>query len=336
MAEKRIYNIGKVRYNAELSERFLFPFPQLNYLTAGAVFDRMTLITSATDSGKTTLTSQIVCEAIRQGYKVCAYLGEDGSEEASNRFYRQVTPYSPDKYIRAVYKQNGKDTNIREWKLSEEEWNKAHDFFDDNLFLFNIKLRHNVGELLAAFDEGREQGCKVFVVDNFENVEYAGENENKNFKDIAIALRDYAVINKVHIIAVAHLRKMEREVIIPDINDVKGSSAVANTAKNVLVLLRLDKIDKSAREYKRLTRLVEGNGYNIGECDSVILVEKTKGNKLGAVGLKYDSRTNAYTEAYRKYADAEDRVLSPYAKASIKDATIDDLTEIDDDGDMPF
>ena len=294
----------------------------------------MTLITSATDNGKTTLTSQIVCEAIRQGYKVCAYFGEDGSEEAADRMYRQITPYSPEKYIRTPYKQNGRDTNIAEWKLNKDDWNKAHDFFDENLFLFDIRLKHDVNELLAAFDEGREQGCKLFVVDNFENVEYDGENENKHFKDIAIALRDYAVRYKVHIIAVAHLRKMEREVVIPDINDVKGSSAVANTAKNVLVLLRTDKLDRSAREYKRLSRLVDNNGYNLEECDAVILVEKTKGNKLGIVGLKYDSRTNAYKEAHRRYADA-DSVVSPYANPK-KDTSIDDLTPIEDDGDMPF
>ena len=56
-----MYNIADVPYQYELKERFLFPFSQLNYLTGGGILDRITLIGSGTNNGKTTLAAQIVC-----------------------------------------------------------------------------------------------------------------------------------------------------------------------------------------------------------------------------------------------------------------------------------
>lgn len=294
--DERIYDIGLVPPCSDLEERFLFPFEKLNYLTSGAVLDRLTLITSSTDNGKTTLASQVLCEAIRQGYKAAAYFGEDRGSEAASRLYRQLVPYSRTSYVEKAYVQNGKRTCITEQFLSPAMWKSAHDFYAGKLFLYNTRLPHDIDGLLEGFEQARQKGCRVFLLDNMETVEYEGENENKRFKDIAIALRDYAINKKVHVLIVAHVRKMEREVILPTIDDVKGSSAVANTAKNVISIIRTDKLDADSPQYRRLSNLLAKEKYDLCEADAVLFVLKTKGRRLGAVALKYNAITNTYSE----------------------------------------
>lgn len=335
MAEEkksRIYDIGIVPYRAELAERILFPFSQLNYLTNGGILDRLTLITSSTDNGKTTLASQIICDCIKQGYKVAADFGEDTGTEASERIYKQFTTYNRDNYIPLNYEQNGKKTNVTEYFLTKAKWDEAHDFFAEKLFIYNTLCTHDIDNILGGFTEAFNLGCRVFVLDNMENVEYDGDNENKRFKDIAIALRNFAIKKKVHIIVVAHIRKMEREVIVPTLDDVKGSSAVSNTAKNVIAIIRTDKIDKEDKPYKRLQSLCKLNNYDVDKADAVLFVLKTKGKKLGLVCLNYNTVTNTYYEIGKideKKVETDKAILHA---PKTQQMSIEDT----EDGDLPF
>lgn len=331
--KRRIYDIGEVPYVAELAERFLFPFAQLNYLTNGGILDRLTLITSSTDNGKTTLASQIICECIKQGYKVAAYFGEDRGSEATARIYKQFVPYAKENYVAMNYERNGKRTNITEYFLTQPKWQEAHEFFKENLYLYNTLCSHDIDSIILGFDEAYKNGCKVFLLDNMENVEYEGENENKRFKDIAIALRDYAINHKVHIIDVAHIRKMERDVIIPTLDDVKGSSAVANTAKNVLSIIRTDKLDHDGAPYRQLKKLCTMNNYDVDKADAVLFVLKTKGRKLGLVCLKFNAITNTYYEIGKideKKEESAKPILYPPKLQQIG------ITDEAEDGDLPF
>lgn len=334
----RIYDIGAVPYSTDLAERFLFPFSQLNYLTNGAILDRLTLVTSSTDNGKTTLASQIVCECIRQGFKVAAYFGEDRGSEACDRLYKQFTPYDKSNYIMRNYEQNGKKTNVTEWYLTQGKWSEAQEFFSGNLFLYNTLCEHDIDNIILGFDEAFKQGCRVFILDNMEQVEYEGENENKRFKDIAIALRNYAINKKVHIIVVAHIRKMEREIIIPTIDDVKGSSAVSNTAKNVISIIRTDKLDHESKPFANLRKVCKLNNYDADKADAVLFVLKTKGKKLGLVGLGYNTITNTYYELPKLDVNKPEPEKSTMYAPKAQQMSIEDEGDGDyeEDGKLPF
>ena len=86
---QKIYDIGLVPKREELAERFMFPFSQINYLLNGGEFDRVTLITSSTDNGKSTIASQIICDIIRQGYNCACFFGEDTPYESQDRIFKQ-------------------------------------------------------------------------------------------------------------------------------------------------------------------------------------------------------------------------------------------------------
>lgn len=323
---KKIYNIADVPQYTDMEQRFIFPYGTLNYLLNGGVFDRVTMITSATDNGKTTLCSDVIRSIIEQGYKVCAFFGEDTPRESRDRIYRQATEYSSENIIYKPYYVNGKQTNCGEYFLSDEAYKKAEEKFKDKLFLYNTKADASVEEILKGFEEARvEHGCKVFVIDNVEQFEFSSENENKAIKDIVIQIRDYAINNKVHIFLVAHLRKTEREVVLPDLNDVKGTSAMVNIAKNVLIVLRMDKIDHNSKQYKELANLVRLNNYDLDQADCLIKVAKTKGRKLGFTCLKFNKVTNTYYECKKldeKKEDDDKPVI--FTPAQMKLTPVDD------------
>ena len=292
---QKIYDIGLVPKKQDLSERFMFPFSQINYLLNGGVFDRVTLITSGTDNGKTTFSSQIICDIIKQGYNCACFFGEDTAYESQDRIFKQSLYGEERSLVYKPYIANGKETNCGEWVLTDEAWEIAKNKFAGKLFLYNTMASASVDEILSGFEEARtKHNCKVFLLDNCDQFEFSTENENKALRDIVIKIRDYAINKKVHIFLISHIRKMERGVILPTIFDIKGSSSLGNISKNILIVVRMDKIDKNTKEYKSLKSLLEMNNYNLDEADCLVHIAKTKGRKIGFECLKYNKKTNTY------------------------------------------
>lgn len=338
MKFNNIYDIGDIKYKAEMEERAVYPFSQLNWLTGGAKLNRLVIITAKTDEGKSTLASMFLCEFIKQGFICFADFGEDEGDEACERIYKQYTAYEKDNYIAKQYIQNGKATNIFEYKLSEKKFNDARDFFKNKLYLFDIMKSANIENLLSALDEARSVGCQIGLIDNLENVEYEGENENKQFKDISIALRNYAKKYNMLIILVAHTKKTDREVLIPNTDDIKGSSAVANTAKEIICIVRTDKMDKESKQYKSLKRIVAQNNYDIDEADGIIFVQKTKGRKIGMFTVKYNLYTNTYYECKKineSEKDSDKVVIYDTKQESTKQRSVFKDAKLID-GELPF
>lgn len=330
---QKYYDIGVVPETKTLAERFLSPFGSLNYLLNGFIFDRITLITSGTDNGKSTLCSQILIEAIRSGYKCFAFFGEDGSAEARDRMFRQYTKYDRSNFDYQPYYLNGKETNCGEFLLRHDKFEEAQRFFSNNLYIFNNTLPADKDGIISTFEEARtNSGCRVFLLDNVEMFDLDSDNENKGIKEICIALRQYAITKKVHIIIVAHIKKTERNVLRPDIFDVKGTSALTNIAKNIVTIIRTDKLDRNLKEYKQFAKIIEQNGYTLDDSDAVIEVRKTKGRGLGFVCLKFNKVTNSYYECEKRGSPfepkAEPKKPVLYSQPSLIEVTDEDLSDI--------
>lgn len=292
---QKIYDIGIIPKREELEERFMYPFSQINYLLNGGCFNGVTLITSSSDNGKSTFASQIICDIIRQGYSACCFFGEDTPYESQDRIFKQSLNGEEREMSYVPYYANGKETNCGEWVLSNDAWEKARQKFAGKLYLYNTRASASVDDILEGFEEARTQhNCRVFLLDNVDQFQFSTENENKAIKDIVIKIRDYAINNKVAIFLIAHIRKTERDVILPNMFDVKGTSSLVNIAKNVLIIVRMDKVDRSTKEYKSLKALLELNNYNLDEADSLVHIAKTKGRKIGFACLKYNRKSRVY------------------------------------------
>lgn len=332
MAQQQYYDIGLIPETTSLTERITLPFKQLNYLLNGLLLDRITLLTSSTDSGKTTVSSQIIINAVKQGYKTFYFAGEDGGAEARDRLFKQYTEFDKNNFRYEPYIQNGKQTNCGEYLLSHDKWLKANDFFTNKLFIFNNNLLANKQNLIGTLEKARtEQGCKFFVLDNVEMFDLDADNENASLKEMCIALRQWAISKKVHILIVAHIRKIDRNICRPEIFDVKGSSSLTNICKNIITIIRTDKLDTETHEYKSFARLLELNGYNIEDCDSVMEVKKTKGRGLGFCCLKFNKYTQSYYEIESKTLENEEKEIGEESKKQVLyELTAEEQGEIDD------
>jgi len=324
MEKQPYFNIGDIPETSALKERIMLPFRQLNWLLNGLVMDRITLITSSTDSGKTTVCSQFILNAIKQGYKTFYFAGEDSEDEARDRIYKQYTSFSEDNFKFVQYIQNGKATNCGEYILSHEKFEEAKNFFDNKLFIHNNSVPANKEGLINTIEQARiKEGCRFFVLDNVEIFDLDSDNENNSLKEICVALRNYAITKKVHIAIVSHIRKIERNICRPDIFDVKGTSSLTNISKNIITIIRTDKLDTTTKEYKNFEKVLSLNGYCLKDCDCVVEVRKTKGRGLGFCCLKF----NKCTQSYYETKEMQEIEVSERPILSIKTTEITDKDE---------
>ena len=330
---QKIYDIGKIPRREQLAERFMFPFSQLNYLLNGGIFDRVTLIASGTDNGKSTFASQIITDIVKQGFKCCLFMGEDTAYESQERLFMQATFGGNDGNIYyKPYYANGKETNCGEWVLSDEAWEQAKEKFDGKVWLYNTNARATVDDILEGFEEARVQhDCKVFVLDNCDQFEFASDNENKAMRDIVIKIRDYAINKKVHIFLISHVRKLERDVILPNIFDIKGTSSLCNIAKNIIILVRMDKVDHTSKGYQQLKELIRLNNYDLDQADALVHIAKTKGRKIGFCCLKFNKKNSSYYECQKLNKEQQD---TEYAQVFLPKGNR--FTEVTDDIDDIF
>lgn len=331
----KIHDIGDIQRNKDIPERFLFPFPQMNYLLNGGLFDRVTMISSGTDNGKSTLSSQIIASCIDQGYKCCCFFGEDTKEESQDRIFKQAVRGMKDSIEYKQYYANNKLTNCGEYVLTDEAYNFAKNKFKNKLFLYDTEADATIDSILSGFEKARvEHGCRIFLLDNVDQFQFASENENKAIRDIVVKIRDYAINHKVHIFLVAHVRKTERDLIVPSLYDVKGTSSMVNISKNVMFVVRMDKVDKTSKQYKTLRQILELNKYDLDKADCLINVAKTKGRKLGWVCLKFDNITQTYSECEK--IDKDNSAIETN-KSIVRPISTDEISfDILEDEDLPF
>lgn len=334
----RYFRIQDVPETTELAERIMLPWSTLNFNLSGLVLNRVTLLISGTNNGKSCFANSIVCNTIKQGYKVFLFAGEDGADEARDNLYRQYLTFDKSNFDKVDYYQNGKRTNTFEYRLKHEKFKEVERVFEDNLFIYNNEFPATQKELISCLEESYQaEGWRLAVIDNCEMFDLSDNvSENKSMKDICIALRQFAISHKVHLFIVCHIRKTERGIIRPDIFDTKGTSALTNISKNILSIIRLDTVDHTSKEYKSLGRAMEASGYNIDECDGVCEVLKTKGVKNGLVGLKFNKISGTYYEAPRIKGFTDSENSTSYAKPDTQaNGNIwDNLKE--DDEDLPF
>lgn len=332
-----IIDIGVLPYTNKLDERFMFPFSQLNYLLNGGILNRVTLIASGTDNGKSTLSSQIIAEIVKQGYNCCCFFGEDTARESQERIYKQVLGKNEELTYYKTYQVNGKDTNTGEYVLTEQGYNIAKNIFNHKLFLYDTNASTKVDDLLKGFDEARiKYNCKVFLLDNCDqfDLDVSGDNENTELKRAIIKIRDYAINNEVHIFLVCHLRKIPRDIILPELNDIKGTSSIVNISKNIMIVLRTDKMNKLSKQYQSLKKLVDLNGYNLDDADCLIAVEKTKGRKIGFVALKFNKKSNCYYDMQKNDNATSEKVEIVMPDTESKYSKME-MIEVDDIS-LPF
>ncbi len=299
MAEKNSYitDFSDIPYERVMTERALYPFGSLNYLTGGMELGEISVIAGETGSGKTTFVSQCVGAIIREDKVMCVY-GESTMIKQAQAQYRQMTPYSAENYEYVSYYKNGHKTNVGQYFVSEAAEKRIKDITRKKLFYYDPRHGMTMPQIMQAIEVSNTKGgIKYFLIDNIMQIETATENEVKEIKDSIEQLRRFVIDSNIHCILVAHYRKaQDYSQIRRRLEEICGTSAIGNKAATAMNIIRLDNVIKDGKGYRYLSELCASNGYDIQQADSVIEVLKTRHNKLGFVCLKYNRKSNTYEE----------------------------------------
>lgn len=243
------------------------------------------------NSGKTTTMTMITKQTIAQGEKVFYFNGEQTKDDFKNNLYKQSSTL--DKIVAKRYK----TTKIVDYFVNEEEAKRLNKIYEDKLFVYNNNMLRTIDFLLQAMEDvNKKYGVRVFMLDNFMQIDTRTNDEYREQKDIMEKLRTFAVNKNVHIHLVAHPRKGDKFQTRLTIYDVLGSSNLVNKAYNVISIIRTDSINEDDAEFKRLEKLMQREGYDILKSNSILEILKTKGERCGVIGLKYDTITRTYKE----------------------------------------
>jgi len=285
------YKFGDYKYNTENKERVLSGIYELDYLTKGFELGCITIWTGQTNAGKTTIMTMVTKQTILQGEKVFYFNGEQTKDDFKNNLYKQTV----DKKF--IVEKQYKESCVFDYFVNESEVKKLDAIYGDNLFVYNNEAPRNIDFLLQAMEDVRvKYGIRVFMLDNFMQIDTVTSDEYREQKEIMEKLRTFAVNKNVHIHLVAHPRKTDKSNPRITIYDVMGSSNLVNKAYNVISIVRVDNLDYDEPEYKRLGKLLFKARYDITQTSTVLEVLKTKGVACGVVGLVYDKTTKTFKE----------------------------------------
>jgi KaiC/GvpD/RAD55 family RecA-like ATPase len=233
-------------------------------LGGGLPFGGMVLLSAKSGSGKSTLASQILINAVEQGYKCLAYSGE----LSNDRFKAWLDYQVAGKHVQE-YSNKWGDTL---YKISDANRELIEAWYRDKIFLYDnsyipeddeqeVKLVELIVNMIMQY------GVKVILLDNLmtamglENMSGADkyDMQDKFGRKLArVALR-YNVL----ILLVVHKRKNNYST---DENDeVMGSSTIPNLATVIMSYDRNNEIEVGQRLLKvsknRLFGRVELKGY---------------------------------------------------------------------------
>lgn len=266
-------------------------FPGLDRLTKGFEFGCVTIWTGITNSGKTTLLTQIISNTIKQGERVLCFNGEQTPEDFKSTIYLQCAE------PKDTYELYYKDTPIKDTFVKEEKRRELDKLFGGMMFIYNNAAPRDISSLLVAMEDAMNRyGVRVFFIDNFMQIDMRSSDILQEQSNVMERLREFAVFKKAHIHLVAHPRKLVDFQTRLSLYDISGSMNLANKAYNVISIIRTDMMDEDSREYQVLKEKLFRERYDIEETSSIIEVLKTKGSACGLVPLVFDRQTKSYKE----------------------------------------
>ena len=204
----------------------------INDLAPGCV----TLIAGRSNGGKTTLTKQIIANAIDKGNKVYLMSGEGNTEKLINETYQCVIGrdnnfYNTIKINKKFHKEPKPDV-----LAALQAWHKG------KLTIFNkgeSKLK-NIEQLFKMVEtEIKINKFDLIVIDNLMSILSVQSSEKLEAQaDFLQRCHDLADLYHTHIILVLHPNKTYKKGDDMDFEQISGSSDISNKADNIISVIR--------------------------------------------------------------------------------------------------
>lgn len=298
------YRLDDYKYSNTSKDRVLSGIRELDYNTKGFEMGCITIWTGFTNAGKTTVMTMLAKKTIEQGERIFFFNGEQTKEDFKNNLYIQSVTKKD------LEKKMYRNSCVEDVFVKQDKAVLLDKLYGNKIYIYNNEADKKIENLLYAMEElRRTQKIRVFFLDNFMQIDMKSDNVFQEQTEIMEKLRTFAVNKKVHIHLVAHPRKIERFQTRLTLYDIAGSSNIVNKAYNIISILRVDTVKQEPKSFEKLQKELLEERYDINDVNTVLEILKTKGERCGLVGLKYDKELKTYTEARKISREEYDKEI---------------------------
>ena len=190
----------------------------------------VTLLSGSNSSGKSSWLNTLLLNVIQQGAGAALWSGELRPDilktwlqmVAAGRNNLRLSSYGDGKY----YVPNNIAERIDSW-------------LDGKFFLYNNEYGNTWEQIFHDMQELLKANVKVFALDNLFslNIDLLEGDKNNKQRELILQIKEFAKKNQVHIILVAHPRKV---MTFLRKNDISGTSDLTNAVDNVFIIHRVN------------------------------------------------------------------------------------------------
>lgn len=218
-------------FNPYNADKIKFGIEGLDRIVLGTLFGTLTILTGRPGHGKSTIINQLyIGEPISQGYKTFLFSGE---LEASNVRHWVLTTLANARSLDIHTTREGVEYS----KIREIAKENMLDKLKDNFFLYCDDNNYTIDYIMTVMSKlAKQNGVKVFVIDNLMVVEDEDQDEYKSQANIVKKLKAFAKKYNVAVVLVAHPKKTDMEI---GNNDIMGTSKIPNLADYIAKIERV-------------------------------------------------------------------------------------------------
>lgn len=257
-------------------------FTEIDRLIVGLNMSEVSILSGNNASGKSSWLNTLLLNVVQQGEKCALWSGELRPDilktwlqmVGAGRNYLRESQYGDGKY----YVPNEIGERIDAW-------------LDGNFFLYNNEYGNTWEQIFHDMDELQKAGVSVFALDNLFslNIDLLEGDKNNKQRELILQIKDYAKKKQVHIILVAHPRKVTTFLRKYDIS---GTSDLQNAVDNIFIIHRVNNdFFRSGAEFFGHSEIQRFQGFGN-------VVEIAKNRMYGVVdvmvGLQYEMESRRF------------------------------------------
>ncbi|MGL5752971.1 MAG: AAA family ATPase, partial [Paraclostridium sp.] len=252
-------------------------------LLGGTRMGELTILTGTPGSGKSTYLNQLVVKAREKGEGSLLYSGELRSELLKSKIYEVCAGKENLEITKNTFNENITVRKIRNKSITK----KIGNWVRDKIHILEYDFMAYDTDILSAIEETYcKKGIRLFILDNLMTIGFKGIGNTDNDKWAAqkrfiIALKHLTKKYPIHIILVAHPKKMEDESKAT-MYDIHGISEIPNLCDNIIMIRRFTESEREAfAKQKRFIPSVEEK----------LLKDRFYGRINAKIPIMYDSES---------------------------------------------
>lgn len=254
-------------------------------------FGTLTIISGMPGSGKSSLITQLICNALDQNKNCWLFSGELPSFMTKNWFNyilagnRNITRYE----------QSNGDTF---YKVTNEAKKAIDKYYRGKWYIYKDDYDNNIDKLIDSMtDVVRKYGVKLLVLDNMMVIDTEdNENELKEQTNTIKKLIAFSKKYNVATILVCHPRKL-KETATVGMYDIAGTSNITNLAHRTIGMRRVTQDEKEGEDkFSNLKKSLVKYDVIIN-----IIKDRLRGRSNISRGLYYDTPSRRFFTNYNEY-----------------------------------